>query len=95
MGDDSPERLSQQVAELRTDLLEHINQLQNAIAELRESVAVHFRAGERIERARTEVDRGAAAERAGRAQTLAEQVAALAHQMQQLNARVAVLERKG
>ena len=35
---------------------EHINQLQNAIAELRESVAVHFRAGERIERARTEVD---------------------------------------
>ena len=95
MGDDSPERLSQQIAGLRTDLLEHINQLQNAIAELRDGVAVHFRAGERIERARTEVDRGAAAERAEHAHTLAEQVAALADQMQQLNARVAVLERKG
>ena len=59
-------------------------------------VAVHFRAGERIERARTEVDRGAAAERAEHAHTLARtKVAALADQMQQPNARVAVLERKG
>jgi hypothetical protein len=33
--DDSPERLSQQIAGLHADLIQRINELQNAISELR------------------------------------------------------------
>jgi hypothetical protein len=94
MSDHSPERFSKQIATVRADLIEHINQLQNAISELRDDVAVSFRADERIERARAESDRGAAADRAEHDRGLAEQAAALEQQILRLDARVAALEWK-
>jgi hypothetical protein len=94
MSDNSPERLSHQIAGIRADLIQRINQLQNAISELRDGVAVNFRADERIERARAESDRGAAANRAEHDRGLAKQVATLAQQIVHLNARVAAMERK-
>jgi hypothetical protein len=94
MSDDSPERLSQQIASLRADLIQRINQLQNAISELRDDVAANFLADERIERARAELDRGAAADRAEHDRGLAEQVATLGQQILRLDGRVAALEWK-
>jgi uncharacterized protein YaaN involved in tellurite resistance len=93
MSDNSFERLSQQIAELRTDLTERVVHVQNAIGELREEIAANFRAGERIERARAEIDRGAAAEREENSRTLAERVAEMELQIQRLDARVAALQR--
>ena len=93
MSDDPFEKLFQQIAQLRTDLTERISHVQNAIGELREEIAVNFRAGERIERARAEIDRGAAAEREEHSRTLAERVAEMELQIQLLDARVASLQR--
>ncbi|MBV8399340.1 MAG: hypothetical protein JOZ17_11465 [Acetobacteraceae bacterium] len=95
MSDDFLERLSKQIAAMRTDLVEHIDHLQNAIGELRDEVAVNFRAGERIDRARTEIARGAAAEREEHTRTITERVAEIEQQIRRLDARVAALESKG
>ena len=95
MSDDFLEKLSQQIAAMRTDLAERIDGLQNAIRELRDEVAVNFRAGERIDRARTEIARGAAADREEHTRTLTERVAEIEQQIRRLDARVAALESKG
>ena len=91
MNDDFSQKLSRQIAELQTELADRADGLRNVIAELREEVAVHFRAGERLERARSELDQGAAADHE---RTLTEQIAAIQQDIQRLDARVAALEDK-
>jgi uncharacterized coiled-coil DUF342 family protein len=95
MSNDLFQRLSQQIADARTDLLERISDVQNALTELRDDVMTNFRAGERIERARKELGRGAAADKAEASPALAEQIIVLRQQIRDLEARVAELERKG
>jgi uncharacterized coiled-coil DUF342 family protein len=92
MNNDLFQKLSQQIADARTDLLERIGDLQNTITELRDDVMTNFRAGERIERARKELGRGATADKAESSPALAEQMAIMQQQIRDLNSRVAELE---
>jgi len=85
-GDHIP-RILASIDRLRADMMEGLDRLQNAVALLRDEVAVSFHSSERMEG----IARGASSE----TRALAAQVTAMERQILNLNTRVAELENRG